>query len=71
MLSQLLLSCSAFYQHAASFGQPPAAVELPCGDACVRLLGAALSTGSAALGPASVAELLQAASYLQVSPGLL
>ncbi|KAL4421175.1 hypothetical protein ABPG77_003358 [Micractinium sp. CCAP 211/92] len=64
--SQLLLSCSGFYQHAASFGQQPSAVELPCGDRCVRLLGAALLAGSAALGPASVAELLQAAAYLQV-----
>lgn len=64
---QLLLSCSAFYKHAASFGRPPLVVELPCGDHCARLLGAAIAAGSAVLGPASVAELLQAASYLQVT----
>ncbi|KAL4457263.1 hypothetical protein ABPG75_012128 [Micractinium tetrahymenae] len=65
--SELLLVCSAFYEHAASFGQPPSAVELPCGDRCVRLLGAALTAGSTVLVPASAAELLQAASYLQVA----
>lgn len=62
----LLLQASAYYRHAASFGPPPASVTLECGDRCVRLLGAALAAGSVALGPASLAELLQAASYLQV-----
>ena len=69
-LSQaLLMRASGYYAHAASFGPPPASITLDFGDSCVRLLCAALQAGAATLVPATLAELLQAAAYLQVHSG--
>ncbi|KAL4858351.1 hypothetical protein ACK3TF_001822 [Chlorella vulgaris] len=49
------------------FGVPPASVSVEFGHRCVALLVDALRCGSVELGPASVAELLQAGVYFQVA----
>ena len=48
-----------------SFGDPPATIQLESGHRGVQLLGAALGSGSARLGPGTLPDLLQAAAFLQ------
>ncbi|KAI7839814.1 hypothetical protein COHA_006435 [Chlorella ohadii] len=50
-----------------SFGPPPAEIRLESGHRGVAAVAAALTSGSLDLGPGNVADVLQAASYLQVS----
>ena len=49
-----------------SFGPPPAEIRLESGHRGVAAVAAALTSGSLDLGPGNVADVLQAASYLQV-----
>lgn len=49
-----------------SFGPPPSEIRLESGHHGVAALAAGLTSGSLDLGPGNVADVLQAASYLQV-----
>ncbi|PRW57568.1 peptide methionine sulfoxide reductase [Chlorella sorokiniana] len=60
-------ACSGYYSHAASFGSPPTEVRLESGHRGVVALAAGLTSGTLQLGPGNVADVLQAASYLQVA----
>lgn len=62
----LTLTAAACPALLCSFGEAPAAIALGFGHRAVALLAAVLRSGTALLGPATVADLLQAASYLQV-----
>lgn len=66
MRSGCAAACALPCRPHRSFGLPPREIRLESGHRGVAALAAGLNTGSLMLGAANVADVLQAASYLQV-----